>query len=501
MLTKKYILIFFSMWMMIVITATLFTLIIDPFGISPIRIPIKGINIYKPERENKDRLVKKFDILRQKPKTLLLGTSRVKQALNPEKFAGTEFYPAYNAALDNCSIIEQYQLLEYSILVNKNLKYVFVELFPMHGEIFGYPSENALSQIEASFELRRPLSKDMIYDAFSSFMTYSAIKGVFKTIIFNIKNLALLSTTQNQAFDTGFHPCVDKEENAFSVMNAPNFIASTLKMGMEFKRLEHIMYLKKIISLCEKHHIDCKFFISPMHSQTIYAFYWINWPALLEFKRTTANLAPTYDFSILNEYTDEIPRNPMIYWPELNHFSSKLGDKMISDFTGKVPKHSVLLSPENIEKELDRQTVAIKQWNKSTLFKRNLEFAEYNISVKKKNDANFNKNNLTLQNEKYSIDGECKIALSSLYIDKTYYYGNIAGCKDFAKIDSILFFVNEHEYYRIKPNINYIMQNNKITRYDIPCTFFYGIKDLIPENKKIKVFAIKNDMTALELTQ
>jgi hypothetical protein len=59
------------------------TLIIDPFGISPISVTIPSINTVKIARHNNDRLVKPFDAIARRPRTVIIGTSRVKQAFRP----------------------------------------------------------------------------------------------------------------------------------------------------------------------------------------------------------------------------------------------------------------------------------------------------------------------------------------------------------------------------------------------------------------------------------
>ena len=89
-----------------------FTSIVDPYGVSPLRLTLPGINAVKPKRLAIDRLIKPYEVWRYQPRTVFLGTSRFHQSIDPAVLGGTRFSPAYNAALPATSLWETEALLE-----------------------------------------------------------------------------------------------------------------------------------------------------------------------------------------------------------------------------------------------------------------------------------------------------------------------------------------------------------------------------------------------------
>ena len=102
---------------------------VDPYGVSPVRISIPGINSLKPKRVDIDRTIKPFEVWRYQPRTVFLGTSRIHQSINPETLDDTRFAPAYNASIPasnlgmNASHLQQYKGLD------RALRTAFFELF------------------------------------------------------------------------------------------------------------------------------------------------------------------------------------------------------------------------------------------------------------------------------------------------------------------------------------------------------------------------------------
>jgi hypothetical protein len=107
-----------------------FNLLVDPIGISPIRIAIAGFNEWKPLRRDYDRLVKPYDVARSQPRTIFIGSSRIKQTIDPRLLASTEFAPAYNAGINGSADYEELNsYLQYYIRADKELRHVFIEAF------------------------------------------------------------------------------------------------------------------------------------------------------------------------------------------------------------------------------------------------------------------------------------------------------------------------------------------------------------------------------------
>ncbi len=86
---RQYSLIFFTSVCIPLFGVGLFNIIINPYDVfSSSDIP--GINHAKVNQDNNDRLSKATDITRIKPITILLGSSRTKQGLNPRSSSNSK---------------------------------------------------------------------------------------------------------------------------------------------------------------------------------------------------------------------------------------------------------------------------------------------------------------------------------------------------------------------------------------------------------------------------
>ena len=92
----RYLIVMVSSWLLAAAVVVGFTLLVDPIGISPIRIAIAGFNTFKPLQQDYDWIVKRYDVRRNQPTTIFMGSSRIKQSMDPKLVAKTGFAPAYN---------------------------------------------------------------------------------------------------------------------------------------------------------------------------------------------------------------------------------------------------------------------------------------------------------------------------------------------------------------------------------------------------------------------
>jgi hypothetical protein len=106
-----------------------YTLVIDPYGVSPWRVPLERVNHYKPKRVDIDRLIKPYEVWRYQPRTVFLGTSRIHQSMDPAALDGTAFAPAYNASIPASSLGMNIAHLQQYLELDDRLDTVIVELF------------------------------------------------------------------------------------------------------------------------------------------------------------------------------------------------------------------------------------------------------------------------------------------------------------------------------------------------------------------------------------
>src|SRR5262245_40134355 len=127
-LSGRYLLTLAAMAVAGIILITGVVAIVNPFGLIRFAPTIPGINTTKVARNESDRLIKRYDPIALRPKTIIIGTSRVKFAFDPAKVGGV-FAPAYNAGIDALGISEARQLLEGYLRDDVPIEHVFFELF------------------------------------------------------------------------------------------------------------------------------------------------------------------------------------------------------------------------------------------------------------------------------------------------------------------------------------------------------------------------------------
>jgi hypothetical protein len=114
---------------------------------------------------------------------------------------------------------------------------------------------------------------------------------------------------------------------------------------------------REMIATCDRYQVDCRFFVSPLHADVLFAIYHLGlWPEMENLKRGLAELAPTYDFTRYSPLIEE-RAGPVVYWPEAFHFSPALGELMARAMTGlrttDMPQNfGVLMDAKNIESSL-----------------------------------------------------------------------------------------------------------------------------------------------------
>ena len=97
-----------------VVTVGIFDIIVDPYDV--FNTPnFLGINHSKLRKDNSDRLFKAIDVIRIKPVTVFMGSSRTKRAIDPNDPALKNNQPAYNLALTKGNFYELRRYLEHAI--------------------------------------------------------------------------------------------------------------------------------------------------------------------------------------------------------------------------------------------------------------------------------------------------------------------------------------------------------------------------------------------------
>lgn len=320
---RRFIAIFLCSALCLSILVIVFNWIVDPYQIhqSP---AIEGFNQIKVETENHNRLHKALEIAHQKPKAILLGSSRVMGGFNPEDLTAITHEYAYNGGMGGASFEEVYHYFMHALYHQPELKTVLIGI-----DGFGF---NRYKEIQKDCILGRLSMPGLIWkDITTSLFSRAALYSSYNTIRQN----------QNQAdfifFPHGqYNPALlnNPSRNEIRARGDIQFVKAMFCSVDSYRNYEvdekKVELFKNIVNTCQEKGIDLHVFISPPK-----ALYWEALsrrglgPQIEKLKEQLCAIYPIWDFSGYNSITmqmDETESTP--YYFECSHFTPYVG-KMI----------------------------------------------------------------------------------------------------------------------------------------------------------------------------
>jgi hypothetical protein len=330
------------------------TWVIDPYGVSPVRVTIPRINEYKVKRVDIDRIIKPYEVWRFQPKTVFLGTSRIHQSIDPTELDGTRFAPAYNASIPASSLGLNISHPKQYIDLNKNLKTVVIELFLYNflGQGQDHPPKDFNEFLRNSFNLH--ISNDAFWAS-------------IQTLGYNLLTPSPVYEIKPSGYF--YYPPGHNAKGPFDGYPAGIWkLHETRPKGL--KLFEPAFdSVKNIASICEKNRIECIFILTPNHAYDDWYLEATNsWGAVEEWLTRLSDLPVTLvSFSQPNRLTHESVDDSMEYWYDPYHFSLRMGEEIQHSLTGAsrdgVPGNfSVILTPSDIKGHVDARRSAIQHW-------------------------------------------------------------------------------------------------------------------------------------------
>ena len=166
---KNFSLIFLSTISLLMLTVGLFNYVIDPYGVfNAFYLP--KFNDVKKNKPYNDHLYKPLDIIRIKPKTIIMGTSKVKQGINPDNISSEIITnsnyqnPVYNLGLNGANIYEVKRYLEHTIATTPDLSLVVLGLdFTMFNKL----NQNKITFKENRIGAKSITTNDLVNSLFS----------------------------------------------------------------------------------------------------------------------------------------------------------------------------------------------------------------------------------------------------------------------------------------------------------------------------------------------
>lgn len=331
----------------------IFTWTVDPYGVSPMQLALRGINTQKPKRVDIDRLIKPYEVWRHQPRTVFLGTSRVHQSLDPAVLDGTRFAPAYNAAMPAASMDMHAAYLRQYVQLDRNLRTVIVELFLPN--FIGRPAglepgtwsefiENTMTLFGSADTLWDSAST-LVYNVFSGRPTFQVAPGGY---------LDRPPGRDTQAPFDGFaayiwSPQVGEPDRA-------TFNQAAFDSVME------------LIEISRANNLELIFIMAPSHPYADYYYDAIGaWGVIERWLAELSGQATVYSFSQPNDWVDEPIGPTMTYWNDTFHFSLAMGRSILTNLAGlpdaKRPDNFMeRMTPERVASHVESRRQAVRRW-------------------------------------------------------------------------------------------------------------------------------------------
>lgn len=331
----------------------IFTWTVDPYGVSPMQLALRGINTQKPKRVDIDRLIKPYEVWRYQPRTVFLGTSRVHQSLDPAVLDGTRFAPVYNAAMPAASMDMHAAYLRQYVQLDRNLRTVIVELFLPN--FIGRPAglepgtwsefiANTMTLFGSADTLWDSAST-LVYNVFSGRPTFQVAPGGY---------LDRPPGRDTQAPFDGFaayiwSPQVGEPDRA-------TFNQAAFDSVME------------IIEIARANNLELIFIMAPSHPYADYYYDAIGaWGVIERWLAELSGQATVYSFSQPNDWVDEPIGPTMTYWNDTFHFSLAMGRSILTNLADlpdvKRPGNFMeRMTPERVASHVESRRQAVRRW-------------------------------------------------------------------------------------------------------------------------------------------
>jgi hypothetical protein len=362
---KSYLLVWLISAILSIGFVGLFNYIVDPYGFYR-SVEITGFNQQKEGVRSKIRYVKALELPLRKPRTIIMGSSRVHDGMNPQHILLRDpaYAPAYNLGIDMDRIHESLQYLKHAI-VHSEIKQVILGL-----DLFMF---NASQKTNSNFDSGLVGRKIGIGDYLStSIFSRDAFADSIRTI-----KTSYSQPERAEFLSNGFRPgnlvfyrvkkyqALHYYTNYIFLSSLPSQTKYYADMTLDQEVFDDF---EEILKICKQNNINIKLYISPAHAnldgEGIAAAG--KWELMEAWKRKMVTIAdryatPVWDFSGYNSITTELVRTPMKYYWDSSHFTEVVSDLILKRMLAPVESikdvpadFGIRISGNNIEQHLAR---------------------------------------------------------------------------------------------------------------------------------------------------
>ena len=359
MLKRKFLTIYIAAFLTTFICVGFLNLIVDPYALfnSPV---YDGFNQNKEGMRHKVRSIKPLAVAVQRPKTLIMGSSRVWMGIDPQHPLLQDYSPVYNYGVDLSRIREIQLMLDHAIK-NSDIKRVILGL-----DFFMF---NSLQRTNYGFDEKLVSKQINIFDFIPMIFSVNSTIDSFRVLKYIRQDVLLKSFLRNgyrPPYGSDGKPDIKSYKN-FHYYTNWIFLTPTPNQTLYYSKMlvdeEVFNEFKKIIILCVNNHIDLKLYISPAHAtlegEGIKALGkevdFENWKRRITKIAFQYNI-PLWDFGGYNSVTTEPVRTPMMFYSDSSHFTELVSDwilKRIFDQVEGIPSDfGIQIEPSNINVHL-----------------------------------------------------------------------------------------------------------------------------------------------------
>ena len=371
--------------LLLIAAVTVFNAAIDPYGMFG-RPRVAGINLHKPYAGDRGRIVKVHQVLRVRPRSLIVGNSRPEMGIDPEHHCWpADSQPVFNLSVPGLHVYHQVRLAQHAIAdsrVETVLMAIdfldFVDsraredpgLWPPPGQAPGRLRVDANNQPRSDFQLERAI------DYFDASTSLSAL----------IDSLSTIGKQRKQWVETrtphGFNPAEriylpilmtegigalfaqKNRELAGYFSGRQSLYKEGTDWSLEFEALDRFSRQVtnqgiKLIFFVDAHHAH---YLSMLDEAGL-------WPMFETWKKQVVAIAgkygvPLWDFSTFDEHAVELPNDiarvgeALEWFWEPSHYRAAFGSLMLAQMlacnTAEGRDVGVLLDAKNVTHTLQQ---------------------------------------------------------------------------------------------------------------------------------------------------
>lgn len=322
---------------------------VDPYGLSPLHPDLGSFNAVRMERRQLDRMIKPLEAIERQPKTLLLGTSRVRQGFDADDFAGTDLAPVYNLGINFSGLVESAVLLETILPFLPSVETIVFEFNFVH-----YYMAKGPKGVPTSWA-------DLLHDLATAFLSTDALAASARTVFANRNYIGHFYWIEEDGLMFMSPASMLKDlENYFAhvVRPFPRFEAGPQQTSM----LQHLK------TICDRYGVRCIFAALPYLPVDL-AYYDMtgNWDRLASSKRDVLEHFPLLDLTMFNRITEEPLADKMTYWTDVNHFTPLVGSYIADRLAGRenpeIPENfGIWLAEEDLAQRMAEWRDGLDAW-------------------------------------------------------------------------------------------------------------------------------------------